>query len=54
MLNSEFDPLKDGKSRIELVGHMGTDLDVVNDARTSFEKASTELTNIITPVNFGE
>jgi thymidylate synthase (FAD) len=40
-----FDPLKDGKSRIELVGYMGTDLDVVNDARASFEKASTELTD---------
>jgi thymidylate synthase (FAD) len=40
-----FDPLKDGKSRIELVSSMGTDLDVVNDARASFEKASTELTD---------
>ncbi|AFY72557.1 thymidylate synthase, flavin-dependent [Synechococcus sp. PCC 7502] len=40
-----FDPLKDGKSRIELVSSMGTDLDVVNDARASFEKSSTELTD---------
>lgn len=39
-----FDPLGDGKSRIELVTSMGGDLDVVNDARASFEKASAELT----------
>ncbi len=40
-----FDPLGDGKSRIELVASMGGDLDVVNDARASFEKASTELSD---------
>jgi thymidylate synthase (FAD) len=40
-----FDPLNDGKSCIELVSSMGSDLDVVNDARASFEKASTELTD---------
>ena len=38
-----LDPLNDGKSRLELVASMGSDLDVVNDARASFEKASTEL-----------
>lgn len=38
-----LDPLKDGKSRIELLSHMGSDLDVVNDARASFEQGSTEL-----------
>lgn len=40
-----IDPLGDGKSRIELVASMGGDLDVVNDARASFEKASTELSD---------
>ncbi|MGD1860716.1 MAG: FAD-dependent thymidylate synthase [Leptolyngbyaceae cyanobacterium] len=39
-----FDPLQDGKSRLELISHMGTDLDVVNDARASFEKNSADLT----------
>ncbi|MEM6519137.1 MAG: FAD-dependent thymidylate synthase [Cyanobacteria bacterium P01_D01_bin.71] len=38
-----LDPLQDGKSRIELISYMGTDLDVVNDARASFEKISEEL-----------
>jgi len=42
-LNKVFDPLQDGKSRIELVSYMGSDLDVVNDARASFEKNSDEL-----------
>lgn len=40
-----IDPLQDGKSRIELIGHLGGDLDIVNDARASFEKASSELTD---------
>jgi thymidylate synthase (FAD) len=39
-----IDPLGDGKSRIELIGSMGSDLDIVNDARASFEKSSEELT----------
>jgi thymidylate synthase (FAD) len=38
-----IDPLADGKSKIELVASMGGDLDIVNDARASFEKTSTEL-----------
>jgi thymidylate synthase (FAD) len=38
-----IDPLRDGKSRIELIGSMGSDLDVVNDARASFEKSSQTL-----------
>lgn len=38
-----LDPLKDGKSRIELLSSMGSDLDIVNDARASFDKVSTEL-----------
>ncbi|MGF1522522.1 MAG: FAD-dependent thymidylate synthase [Leptolyngbyaceae cyanobacterium] len=38
-----LDPLQDGKSRIELISHMGSDLDVVNDARASFERTSEEL-----------
>lgn len=37
------DPLKDGKSRIELIDSMGNDLSIVNDARASFEKTSSEL-----------
>ncbi len=37
------DPLNDGKSRIELVDSMGTDLSIVNDARASFAKTSDEL-----------
>lgn len=38
-----IDPLGDQKSRIELTSHMGSDLDVVNDARASFDKNSEEL-----------
>ena len=34
------DPLNDGKSRIELINSMGSDLSIVNDARASFEKSS--------------
>ncbi|MEO0407685.1 MAG: FAD-dependent thymidylate synthase [Cyanobacteria bacterium P01_A01_bin.135] len=37
------DPLNDGKSRIQLLSHMGSDLDVVNDARASFERVSSDL-----------
>ncbi len=37
------DPLEDGKSRIELLSYMGSDIDIVNDARASFDKVSTEL-----------
>jgi thymidylate synthase (FAD) len=40
---SWIDPLKDGKSRIELIDSMGSDLSVVNDARASFENSSQEL-----------
>ena len=38
-----IDPLNDGKSRIELINSMGSDLSIVNDARASFEKSSNEL-----------
>jgi len=38
-----IDPLKDGKSRIELIDSMGNDLSIVNDARASFEKTSSQL-----------
>jgi thymidylate synthase (FAD) len=37
------DPLKDNKSRIELIDSMGNDLSIVNDARASFDKASVNL-----------
>ncbi|NJK57645.1 MAG: FAD-dependent thymidylate synthase [Pleurocapsa sp. SU_5_0] len=37
------DPLHDGKSRIELIDSMGSDLSIVNDARASFDKSSAEL-----------
>jgi thymidylate synthase (FAD) len=39
-----MDPLGDGKSKVELICHMGDDLMVVNAARVSFAKTSTELT----------
>jgi thymidylate synthase (FAD) len=39
-----MDPLGDGKSRVELITKMGDDLMVVNAARVSFAKTSTELT----------
>lgn len=40
---THFDPLGDGKSRIELISHIGSDLDVANDARASFDRVSIEL-----------
>ncbi len=40
-----IDPLNDGKSRIELIDSMGNDLSIVNDARASFEKSSTQLSD---------
>jgi thymidylate synthase (FAD) len=42
-LNTKIDPLKDGISSIELVRVSGSDLDVVNAARVSFGKVSTQL-----------
>jgi thymidylate synthase (FAD) len=38
-----MDPLKDGKSSVEMIDSMGNDLMVVNAARVSFAKVSTEL-----------
>lgn len=38
-----LDPLNDGKSKLALINYMGNDLEVVNDARVSFNKVSTEL-----------
>jgi thymidylate synthase (FAD) len=35
-----LDPLNDGKSKLELIDYMGSDLSVVNDARASFNKQS--------------
>lgn len=40
MSNLVIDPLGDGKSRVELLGYMGGDLDVVNDAKASFERVA--------------
>jgi len=41
-----FDPLQDGKSHLSLIGVLGSDKDVVEDARTSFATARTaELTD---------
>jgi len=37
-----FDPLEDGKSHISLLGVLGSDKDIVEDARTSYAKARTE------------
>jgi thymidylate synthase (FAD) len=39
-----LDPLGDGKSSVEMIASMGDDLMVVNAARVSFAKLSTELT----------
>lgn len=39
-----YDPLDDGKSYIKLVDFMGGDLAIVNDARTSFDRESIDLT----------
>lgn len=38
----KFDPLQDGKSSLELIEFFGSDLSVVNDARVSFDRYSTE------------
>lgn len=38
--NETIDPLKDGKSKVQLIDFMGGDLAVVNDARCSFNKIS--------------
>lgn len=42
---SWIDPLEDNKGRIELLAFLGGDLDIVNDARASFEKTSNELSD---------
>lgn len=42
MTKLKFDPLQDGKSSLELIGFIGGDLDVVNDARVSFARYSQE------------
>lgn len=39
-IDFSYDPLQDGKSRLSLLKHMGSDLDVVNDARVSYAKQS--------------
>jgi thymidylate synthase (FAD) len=39
-----LDPLGDGKSSVEMIASMGDDLMVVNAARVSFAKVSTQLT----------
>ena len=38
-----IDPLQDGISRIELLSYMGGDLDVVNDAKASFNRVAEEV-----------
>jgi thymidylate synthase (FAD) len=40
-----YDPLQDGISSIQLIDFMGGELAIVNDARASFNKESTELTS---------
>lgn len=39
-----IDPLQDRKSQVCLIDHMGGDLSIVNDARTSFDTTHRELT----------
>lgn len=41
---SIHDPLEDNKSNIQLIDQMGSDLSIVNDARSTFEVESRELT----------
>jgi thymidylate synthase (FAD) len=41
---SQYDPLEDGKSLLMLIGHMGGDIDVVNDAKASYSKQVYEMT----------
>lgn len=43
-IETEFDPLGDGKSKLKLIKFFGGDLDVVNDAKASFARQATELT----------
>lgn len=38
-----IDPLQDGISRIELLSYMGGDLDIVNDAKASFNRVAQEV-----------
>ena len=38
-----LDPLQDGKSRIELIDSMGSDLTIINAAKASFERQATEV-----------
>lgn len=40
---SILDPLMDGISSLELLGVMGDDLEIVNDARVSYDRQSQEL-----------
>lgn len=41
----KLDPLQDGKSAIELIDYMGSDLSIVNDARVSYGKRSDEFSD---------
>lgn len=42
---SRLDPLKDGKSGLELIRVSGSDLDIVNAARVSYGRVSTEFSD---------
>ena len=42
-MSSFLDPLNDGISRVKLISHSGSDLDIVNCARVSYAKESEDL-----------
>lgn len=44
-MQKALDPLNDRRSSVELIGYLGGDLHVVNDARQSYNRESTELSD---------
>jgi thymidylate synthase (FAD) len=40
-----YDPLSDDTSMLQVISYMGSDLDIVNDAKASFGKQDEELTD---------
>jgi len=45
LLKTKIDPLKDGISSVELIRASGSDIDIVNAARVSYGKVSTEVSD---------
>lgn len=44
LFNFIYDPLGDDKSQLQLIGNMGNDLTIVNDAKASFDRQDDEFT----------